>query len=82
MAAAKEGIDKQQVERVPFPIVLDQTMSAVDHFDIRSKLAHPSTYVIDKNGNIQLAYVGKDMSPDRPSIKALLETLQSIENRK
>lgn len=81
IAAAKKGVDKRQVKRVPFPIVLDPKLSAVEHFDIRSKLAHPSTYVIDKNGKIQLAYVGKDMSPDRPSIKALLETLEGIENR-
>lgn len=69
---------KEQVDRVPFPIVLDQQMHAVDFFDIRSKLAHPSTYIIDKLGNVRLAYVGQDMSADRPSIKALLETLQDV----
>ncbi|MFK7817264.1 MAG: peroxiredoxin family protein [Planctomycetaceae bacterium] len=77
--AARAGQD--QVDQVPFPIVLDQKLSAVDHFDIRSQLAHPSTYVIDKQGNTQLAYVGQDMSPDRPSIKALLETLERAEQR-
>jgi peroxiredoxin len=76
--AAQNG-DKEQVDAVPFPIVLDPKLSAVKHFDISSKLAHPSTYVIDKQGNVQLAYVGKDMSPDRPSIKALLETLERAE---
>lgn len=69
---------KKQVERVPFPIVLDAKMEAVDFFDIRSSLAHPSTYVIDKQGNVQLAYVGADMSADRPSVQALLDTLRMI----
>lgn len=73
--------DKQQVDRVPFPIVLDREMKAVDFFGIRSNLAHPATYVIDKQGNVQLAYVGKDMSPDRPSIKALLEILKAAQDR-
>jgi peroxiredoxin len=79
IAAAQAG--QEQVDQVPFPIVLDPKLSAVDHFDIRSQLAHPSTYVIDKQGNVQLAYVGQDMSPDRPSITALLETLQRAEDR-
>lgn len=67
-----------QVSRVPFPIVLDEKMEAVDYFEIRSSLAHPSTYVIDKQGDVQLAYVGADMSADRPSVNALLELVRSI----
>lgn len=69
---------QQQVDRVPFPIVLDQEMEAVEFFDIKSSLAHPSTYVIDKLGNVQLAYVGADMSADRPSVNALLDTIRHI----
>ena len=67
--------DKEQVDAVPFPIVLDEDFKAVDFFDIRSKLAHPSTYIIDKSGNVVLAYVGADMTADRPSVKAMLERL-------
>lgn len=78
---AASGVDKEDLKDVPFPVVLDPKLEAVDHFDIRSQLAHPSTYVIDIKGDIQLAYVGKDMSPDRPSIKSLLETLQRAEER-
>ncbi len=74
---AAKTTGKTQVDQVPFPIVLDQQMTAVDYFDIRSKLAHPSTYVIDKAGNVQLAYVGADMSADRPSVKALLNAVSS-----
>ena len=70
---------KKQVDQVPFPIVLDEEMTAVDYFSIRSKLAHPSTYVIDKQGKVRLAYVGADMSADRPSVKALLEVVQDAD---
>lgn len=68
---------REQVDRVPFPIVLDPKMTAVDYFDIRSKLAHPSTYVIDRQGNVRLAYVGADMSADRPSVQALLDIVKA-----
>lgn len=77
LAARTTG--KRQVDKVPFPIVLDQKMAAVDFFEIRSSLAHPSTYVIDKQGNVRLAYVGDDMSADRPSVQALLNILQAAD---
>ena len=71
--------EKEQVDQVPFPIVLDKEFSATDYFDIHSKHAHPSTYLIDKKGGVQFAYVGTDMTADRPSIKALLSKLDEIE---
>ena len=77
---AAKTVDKTQVDSVPFPIVLDESFRAVDFFDIRSKLAHPSTYIIDKSGSIVLAYVGADMTADRPSVQAMLEKLQSIQS--
>ena len=73
--AAKTG-SKAQVDRVPFPLLLDEDFRAVDYFDIRSNLAHPSTYVIDKGGNVRLAYVGNDMTADRPSVAALLKQVE------
>ena len=72
-------IEKDQVDRVPFPIVLDEDFAATDFFDIHSKFAHPSTYLIDKQGSVQFAYVGNDMTADRPSIKAMLERLDQLE---
>lgn len=78
---AARTTDKGQVDRVPFPIVLDPKMEAVDYFNIRSKLAHPSTYLIDKNGKVQFAYVGNDMTADRPSIKAMLRTIEAAATR-
>ena len=73
--------EKEQVDNVPFPIVLDRDFQATDYFNIHSTHAHPSTYLIDRNGGVQLAYVGADNTADRPSIKALLEKLDEIEKR-
>lgn len=70
--------EKKQVDRVPFPIVLDKEFVATDFFDIHSMHAHPSTYLIDKNGSVKFAYVGADMTADRPSIKALLARLDQL----
>ena len=72
---AAKTTDKEQVDSVPFPIVLDEDFKAVDFFDIRSKLAHPATYLIDKSGNVVFAYVGADMTADRPSVQAMLDRL-------
>ena len=61
--------EKEQVDDVPFPIALDRDFRATDFFDIHSKHAHPSTYLIDKQGNVKFAYVGTDMTADRPSVR-------------
>ena len=70
--------EKSQVDKVPFPIVLDKEFAATNFFNIHSMFAHPSTYLIDKQGSVQFAYVGNDMSADRPSIKALLQRLDQL----
>ncbi|MFT5300703.1 MAG: peroxiredoxin [Mariniblastus sp.] len=70
--------EKHQVDQVPFPIVLDEDFVATDFFNIHSMHAHPSTFLIDKNGSVQLAYVGQDMTADRPSIKAILEKIKRV----
>ena len=70
--------EKDQLDRVPFPIVLDPEFTATNYFDIHSKHAHPSTYLIDKNGGVQLAYVGSDMTADRPSVSALIKKLDEL----
>ena len=70
--------EKEQVDDVPFPIVLDKDFKATDFFDIHSMHAHPSTYLVDKQGNVKFAYVGADMTADRPSVKALLNRLDNL----
>ena len=67
--------EKKEVDKVPFPLLLDEKLTAVNFFNIASNLAHPSTFIIDTNGDVKLAYVGADMSADRPSVAAILKTL-------
>ncbi len=74
--AAKE--EKSQTGKVPFPIVLDEDLVATTFFDIKNLHAKPSTFIIDKNLKVQLAYVGNDTTSDRPSVKAMLEKIKTI----
>lgn len=76
---AARKTEKNEVDQIPFPLVLDENLDAVGYFNIASNLAHPSTFIIDKSGNVRLAYVGADMSTDRPSVSALLGILESLQ---
>lgn len=75
LSAAKSG--SASVTNVPFPLLLDEDLAAAKFFKIESQLAHPSTFIIDKSGAIKLAFVGADRSAERPSIKAMLDVLDS-----
>ena len=75
LAVSMEG---SEVEKFPFPVLLDEDMAAVNELNIAAQLAHPSTFIIDKQGSVTLSYVGQ--SPiDRPSIKALLNQLDRLQ---
>jgi len=45
----------------------------------RDRLAAPSTFIIDKQGVIRWKYLGKNRYTDRPSVKQVIEQLQTIE---
>lgn len=77
---AAKKTEKAEVDAVPFPLVLDEDLKAVSYFNIASNLAHPSTFIINKKGDIQLAYVGADMTADRPSVSAILSILDASPN--
>jgi peroxiredoxin len=64
--------------QVPFPILLDEKLAVVDRLGLRADLAKPSTFILDKKGQVRFAYVGTTSS-DRPSIKALLQQLELLE---
>ncbi|MFN0198537.1 MAG: peroxiredoxin family protein [Planctomycetaceae bacterium] len=65
------------VQKVPFPVLLDVELKAVDHLGIRASLSRPATYILDKSGQIRFAYVGATLA-DRPSVKALLDQLDQL----
>lgn len=62
---------------LPFPIVLDADLSLVNEFKINGSLAKPSTMIIDENGIVRYAYVGKHPG-DRPTIPNLLKVIDDI----
>jgi alkyl hydroperoxide reductase subunit AhpC len=61
----------------PFPVLLDEDLSVVNRLGIASDLANPSTFIIDRLGQVRYSYVGKYTS-DRPSIKAMLLQLDGL----
>lgn len=65
------------VEKIPFPIVLDVELKAVNQLGIRKDLSKPATYILDKEGRTRFAYVGDSLA-DRPSVKALLDQLDAL----
>lgn len=64
-------------KEVPFPLVLDLDLKAVDTLGLRKDLSKPATYILDADGLLQFAYVGNTLA-DRPSVQALMEQLDKI----
>jgi peroxiredoxin len=62
---------------LPFPLLLDVELKAVDKLGLRQKLAKPATYILDKTGQVRFAYVGQTQA-DRPSVKAILAQLDEV----
>ncbi len=72
-----QGIDPTVSDEVPFPVLLDVELKAVDKLGIRHELARPATYIFDPQGRVQFAYVGNTVS-DRPSLQAILAQLDKL----
>ena len=64
-------------DRIPYPILLDINLKTVDQLGIRSELAKPSTYIIDREGRVRFAYVGKSIA-DRPTVDSVLAQLSRL----
>jgi peroxiredoxin len=64
---------------VPFPVVLDIELKAVDQLGIRKDLSKPATYVVDHEGNVRFAHVGEHWA-DRPSVRAVLDQLDALKS--
>jgi len=63
--------------QLPFKVLLDVNQDAVRAFNIAGDLAHPTTFIIDKQGNVSYQYVGRTMS-DRPSAADILQEVKKI----
>ena len=64
-------------DEIPYPILLDINLKGVDQLGIRSELAKPSTYIIDRKGRVRFAYVGESIA-DRPSVDSILNQLSKL----
>jgi len=71
------SLDSAESDSFPFPVLLDEDLAAVKQLGIAAHLAYPSTFIIDKQGQVRLSYVGSNPA-DRPSIKALLAQLDRL----
>lgn len=63
--------------KLPFEIVTDPELKAVDQLDIREELSKPATYILDAGGKVRYAYVGRDPG-DRPRVATIVEQLNAI----
>jgi antitoxin component YwqK of YwqJK toxin-antitoxin module/peroxiredoxin len=61
----------------PIGVLYDPDMQLVERMDLASELAIPSTFVVDEQGAIRYAYVGRDIE-DRPPAEAVLEVLRGL----
>lgn len=72
-----DSVDRGQIDKVPFPILLDDGLEAVEFFGIKANRAFPSTFIFDKQGQTRFAYVGSG-DADRPSIQAMITQLKLL----
>jgi peroxiredoxin len=64
-------------EAIPFAILLDENYQVVEKLRIRADAAKPSTFILDKEGQLRFAYVGATTA-DRPSLAALFKQLDGL----
>jgi peroxiredoxin len=62
---------------IPFPILIDLDLKAVDRLGIREALSKPSTFIIDPAKNLRYKYIGSDPA-DRPDVQTILQQLDGI----
>ena len=76
LADARGRLEDQQ-RPVPFPVLFDVELTAVNQLGIKKDLSKPATYVVDASGHVQYAYVGAHLA-DRPAVSAVLKTLEEL----
>jgi len=61
----------------PYKVFYDQDLELVTKLGIAGDLAYPSTFIIDKQGMVEYAFVGAHRA-DRPAAKKLLELIRGM----
>jgi peroxiredoxin len=63
---------------IPFTVCVDQDCTVCDQLGIRGDLAKPSTFILDREGELVYAYVGKSTS-DRPTLATIFKELDQLQ---
>ena len=64
-------------EDLPFPVLLDPDLKAVQAFNIRADLSLPATYIFDREGIMRWGFVG-EKPHERPSVDVLLREVKKL----
>ncbi len=64
---------------IPFPVVFDVELTAVNRLGIRKDLSKPATYIISPDGQVLYAYVDAHWG-DRPATTVILEKLDGFQS--
>jgi peroxiredoxin/uncharacterized coiled-coil protein SlyX len=62
---------------LPLEILLDVDLAVVKDFRIEGRLAKPTSIIVDKQGVVQFAHVGRNKT-DRPTVPELLKVLDGL----
>lgn len=76
MVSTREKLADPKI-KLPFPVLFDVALKSVNQLGIQKDLSKPATYILNKQGQVQFAYVGSTIA-DRPSIKAMLDQLDKL----
>ncbi len=74
--AVRDYMKSDPDSELAIPLFLDVDMKAVDALGIRHQLARPSSFVLDAEGRLVYAYVGKSPG-DRPALDDILNVLKT-----
>jgi len=61
----------------PYRVFYDPDLELVAKLGVSGDLAYPTTIIVDQQGVVQYAYVGKDRA-DRPAAKALIKKIKEL----
>lgn len=82
-AAADDPAEMKAKAKVGFPLYSDPELATIQAWgvlDAESSIARPAIFVVDRDGTISYAYVGKDKS-DRPAFDEVLAALRKLDRQ-
>ncbi len=65
---------------LPLEILLDVDLAVVKDFRIEGRLAKPTSVIVDKQGVVRFAHVGRNKT-DRPTVPDLIKVLEGINKK-